>query len=337
MQPDSDIDIDAETLRRFYIEDRLPMTEVAKRLGCSSVTVARRLRLHDIAPRPRGPIPLRRTISAPQSGWSADLAWAIGLIATDGNLSPDGRHLMVRSKDRDMLETLRRCLGLTNRITATSNGRGGHYHTLQWSDRAFYLWLMDVGLTPAKSLTLAALSIPDEYFPDFFRGCIDGDGSIRVYTDRYHASKCERYVYERLYVSIVSASGTFIDWLQATVSRLARVTASLTVRRKRGCHPLWKLSYAKADSIRLIRWMYYAPIVPCLDRKRATAARFLSPLGFAHAPAGRPRVGWIYDAPRVKESNAAWFLSAPDARILSWGRGGAGDTRRPQKPLPARA
>src|SRR5436309_15725029 len=153
-------DIDAETLRRLYLEDRLPMTEVAKRLGCSSVTVARRLRLHDIASRPRGTIPLHRTISAPQSGWSADLAWAIGLIATDGNLSPDGRHLMVRSKDRDMLETLRRCLGLTNRITATSNGRGGHYHTLQWSDRAFYLWLMDVGLTPAKSLTLAALSIP---------------------------------------------------------------------------------------------------------------------------------------------------------------------------------
>src|SRR5207247_1178863 len=228
---------------------------------------------------------------------------------------------------RDMLETLRGCLGLTNRITATSNGRGGHYHTLQWSDRAFYLWLMDVGLTPAKSLTLAALSIPDEYFPDFFRGCIDGDGSIRVYTDRYHASKCERYVYERLYVSIVSASGTFLHWLQATVAPLARVTASLTGRRKRGCHPLWKLSYAKADSIRLIRWMYYAPIVPCLDRKRATAARFLSPLGFAHAPAGRPRVGWIYDEPRVKESNAAWFLSAPDARILSWGRGGAGESR----------
>src|SRR5438445_6345630 len=245
-------DIDAETLRRLYLEDRLPMTEVAKRLGCSSVPLARRLRLHDIASRPRGTIPLHRTISAPQSGWWSDLALAIGLIAMDGNLSPDGRHLMVRSKDRDMLETLRGCLGLTNRITATSNGRGGHYHTLQWSDRAFYLWLMDVGLTPAKSLTLAALSIPDEYFPDFFRGCIDGDGSIRVYTDRYHASKCERYVYERLYVSIVSASRAFIEWLCTTVSRLTGVTGSLTVRHTPGAQPLWMRRYSKAESIRLI-------------------------------------------------------------------------------------
>ena len=33
-------------------------------------------------------------------------------------------------------------------------------------------------MTPEKSLTLGPLAIPDEYFPDFFRGCIDGDGSI---------------------------------------------------------------------------------------------------------------------------------------------------------------
>src|SRR5207247_9493410 len=93
-------DIDAETLRRLYLEDRLPMTEVAKRLGCSSVTVARRLRLHDIASRPRGTIPLHRTISAPQSGWSADLAWAIRPLATDADHSPDGPHLLALSSSR---------------------------------------------------------------------------------------------------------------------------------------------------------------------------------------------------------------------------------------------
>ncbi len=103
---------------------------------------------------------LNRTTSAPRDGWSPGLAWAIGLIATDGNLSPDGRHLVVRSKDRDMLETLRRCLGLSHRITLTSNGRGGRIHTLQWSDRVFYRWLLAIGLTPAKSMTLRPLAVP---------------------------------------------------------------------------------------------------------------------------------------------------------------------------------
>jgi len=296
MRPSSYIEIDVRALRRLYVEEHLPMTAVAKRLGCSSITVARRLRLYEIAARPRGPIPTNRTISAPQDGWSPNLAWAIGVIATDGNLSPDGRHLVVRSKDLDMLETLRLCLGLTNRIALTSNGRGGRIHTLQWSDRAFYRWLLDIGLTPAKSLTLRPLVIPDEYFPDLFRGCIDGDGSVRVYTDRYHVPKNARYVYERLYVSIVSASWKFIEWLQATVFRLTGMKGSITVQCRPGAHELWCLSYPKAKSIRIISWMYYSPTVSCLERKRARAERFLSPLGFVAGRAtGRPRVGWLYN------------------------------------------
>ena len=272
------------------------MAAVAKRFGCSSITVARRLLRHAIVPRPRGPIPLNPTITAPRHGWSAELAWAVGLIATDGNLSPDGRHLVVRSKDVDMLETLRRCLGLKNRIVNTPNGRGGEYHSLQWCDREFYLWLLDIGLTPAKSLTLGPLAVPDAYFADFFRGCVDGDGSVLVYTDRYHLAKKNTYIYERLYVSIVSASYAFIDWLRTSVSRLAGELGSLTKEQKAGKNPLWKLRYAKAQSIRLIRWMYYSPNVPCLARKQTRAAQFLSPLGFASRRSnGRPKVGWLYN------------------------------------------
>jgi hypothetical protein len=152
-------------------------------------------------------------------------------------------------------------------------------------------------LTPAKSLTLGAWGVPDEYFADFFRGCIDGDGTVLVYTDRYHITKKERYVYERLYVSLVSASRVFVEWLQAAIRRLVSVSGTITHRTKKGRRPIWKLSYAKADSIRLISWMYYSPDVPCLTRKRAKAERFLSPLGHASArPVGRPRVGWLYNA-----------------------------------------
>jgi hypothetical protein len=125
---------------------------------------------------------------------------------------------------------------------------------------------------------------------------------VRVYTDHYHVRRNERYVYERLYVSIVSASRVFIEWLQTTVFRLTGVNGSLTVRCKTGVHPLWRLSYAKATSIRLISWMYYSPTVSCLERKRTRAARFLSPLGCAPTrPAGRPRVGWLYN---VKSTNS---------------------------------
>ena len=34
--------------------------------------------------------------------WTAELAYAVGLITTDGNLSSDGRHLGIPSKDREL-------------------------------------------------------------------------------------------------------------------------------------------------------------------------------------------------------------------------------------------
>lgn len=265
------VPVDAELLRRLYVDERLTILEIATRLGCRGTTILRRLRRFEIQARPRGP---RVTSSRSSLAWSPELAWAIGLIATDGNLSPDGRHLSIPSKDLDLLESLRSCLGLQNRVVERVNGKG-HIYRLQWGDRGFYDWLLSIGLTPAKSLTLGPLVVPDEYFADFFRGCIDGDGSILVYTDRYHAAKNERYVYQRLYVSLVSASRPFVEWIQRTVRALVGIQGVVNVKKKQGYRPLWVLRYAKTESLRVLRWMYYSPHVPSLSRKRHVAAPFL--------------------------------------------------------------
>lgn len=280
------------------MEERLTSTQIARRLGCAEITVLRRLRRFGIPARPRGPLPgygprASDDVSRARSTWSPEIAYVVGLIATDGNLSRTRYGLALSSKDVDLLETARRCLQLTNAITPYTNGRCYH---IQWRDRHFYDWLVDIGLTPAKSLTLGSLAVPDEYFADFFRGCIDGDGTVLVYTDRYHTAKKEHYVYERLYVSLVSASRAFLDWIQATVHRVLSMRGSITVRRAAGRSPMWKLSYAKGESIALLRRIYYSPTVPCLARKRATAEPFLRPLGYAPGrPVGRPRVGWVYN------------------------------------------
>ncbi len=115
------------------------------------------------------------------------------------------------------------------------------------------------------------------------------------------ADQNERYVYERLYLSLVSASHSFLDWVRTTVQRLTGINGSMPAKRSaekgsEGKHPVWVLRYAKQKSISLLRWIYYAPTVPCLGRKRATAERFLHPLGHAsERPVGRPRVGWLYN------------------------------------------
>ncbi len=261
--------IDPGDLQRLYVDQRMPTVRVAHVLGCGASTIRRRLRELGISLRPRGPAP---RLAAGPLPWSAGLAYAVGLITSDGCLSGDGRHVHVTSKDLDLLETLRSCLSLAVSIGRSRSGKGTRYFRLQWGDRRFYTWLLGIGLMPAKSRRLGRLDIPDEWFRDFLRGCIDGDGSIVVYTDRWHAARKATYVYERLYVSLFSASPPFLEWVNETLARLIGVRTAVWTRRDRACS---MLRYAGKQSRTLLAWLYYSSDVPSLRRKRLKALSFL--------------------------------------------------------------
>jgi hypothetical protein len=253
------------------------LAKVAQLLGLAPTTISRRFRDLGLAARPRGPV-ATSCLSAGGSAafpWTADLAWVVGLIATDGNLSPNGRAVSVTSKDIDLLETIRCCMNLKNPIRKTIGGYG-HAYRLQWTSRRFYTWLMGLGLTPAKSLTIGALEIPEQYFADFFRGCVDGDGSIVTYVDRYNTPKNPTYIYDRLYISLASASPAFLVWIQRSIFLLRGIAGHLNPSRTRGRREMWHLRYAKRDSVSLLQWMYYSPAVPALRRKRQHAEHALA-------------------------------------------------------------
>ena len=80
---------------------------------------------------------------------------------------------------------------------------------------------------------------------DFLRGCIDGDGSIVTYRDRYNTKKSPGYVYDRVFVSLVSASPNFLRWIQSSIRRLRGLSGHITVVRSRNpkFHDLWRLRY----------------------------------------------------------------------------------------------
>jgi hypothetical protein len=264
--------IEADELKQLYLDERLTIEEIAGHFNCSTSTISRRLDELGVHKRPPGSDLHREEFSCE---WSADLAYVVGLIATDGNLSKDERHMTIVSVDYDLLDTVRNCLDIDNAITINNSMHGSSYR-LQWGSRLFYDWLIRIGLMPAKSLTLGALDVPDEYFADFVRGCIDGDGSINVYTDDYNAFKNEKYVYTRLDVTLASASLPFLEWIQSTVERLIGIDGGIFQKKVRqGYAPAYVLKYPKGDALQLLKWLYYSPDVPCLSRKREKAEPFL--------------------------------------------------------------
>lgn len=258
------IDISPSELYDLYVSQGKTISEIAALRNCSETTVRRRLTQFGIPTRSRGIQPMQ-TVS---TSWSPRLAYAVGLITADGNLSPDGRHITFVSVDRELHDTYKQCLGISNH-TGT---HGSAFHTT-FGDVNFYQWLQNIGVMPNKTFKLAQVQVPDEYLADFVRGYLDGDGNINVYLDRYNAHRFgnEAYVYWRLSVRFHSASTMFLLWLQRTLTRLVQTRGTVLPAKR-----AWVLKYGKIDSLHLLSWIYYAKDLPSLARKRARFESYLS-------------------------------------------------------------
>ncbi len=210
--------------------------------------------------------------------WSPDLAYAVGLIATDGNLSKDKRHILFTTTDRPLANTFRTCLGIKNKITTTPPSGFGkkRAYRINFGNVKLYRWLQKIGLTPNKTLSIRKLDIPQKYFVDFLRGHLDGDGSVFTYIDRYMTYKGKKYAYRRLYTNFISISPEQIKWIQHRIKEVLNIAGALSYYLKKDRKfPIWQLRFAKNDSLKLLSWIYYKPGLPCLIRKRKIAERFL--------------------------------------------------------------
>lgn len=201
-------------------------------------------------PKPKGKVKIK---------WSSDFAYAIGLITTDGCLSKDGRHIDLTSNDTEQLENFNKALKIKIKIGKKESGLGKVGKRIQFSDVLFYRFLNEIGLTSAKSKTLGKIEIPSKYFFDFLRGCFDGDGSFYSYWDpRWKSSFM-------FYMVFISASQVHIEWLQSELHHRIQVEGHLNRDSKKFTY---QLKYAKKESLKIIKNMYYSDSVMCLSRKR---------------------------------------------------------------------
>lgn len=185
-----------------------------------------------------------------QYNWSKEIAYSVGLIASDGCLSKDGRHIDLTSVDVEQLRNFLDAIGRSGGIALKRwKGYKNHWqkaYRVQFSDVAYYDFLLQAGLTPSKSKIMGSLNIPDQFYGHFIRGVFDGDGSCYAYFDkRWKAS----YMF---YIQFTSASIQFVKYIQLTNQRLFAVSPG-SVHPSKGAYIL---SYAKHDSVILHKMMY---------------------------------------------------------------------------------
>ena len=202
-------------------------------------------------PKPKGKVKIK---------WSANFAYAIGLLATDGNLSPNGLHMAFVSKDIEQINNFMDCLDIRVKVGKTFSGHNENFsHRVQFGDVLFYEFLESIGLHRKKSKTIGEVLVPKKYFFDFLRGCFDGDGTFYSYWDKRWRSSF------MFYLAFISASKKHIDWLRKELQDRLNVSGHIS---KDGRGSTFQLKYAKKEALAIFKKMYYTQEVVCLSRKR---------------------------------------------------------------------
>lgn len=154
--------------------------------------------------------------------WSPEIAYLVGLIATDGTLRSNRKQIKIASSSRSFLEEISKVIidftGRTINIdhsTKYFNGKKYDCYAIAFTSYPFYDFCLTIGLTPAKTYSLSKLKIPDEYFHDFLRGVIDGDGNYN--------SHALSEIYKVASIRIYSGSIEFLRWINETCKRIYKI------------------------------------------------------------------------------------------------------------------
>jgi len=204
--------------------------------------------------------------------WSSGFAYAIGLIATDGSLSNNRRHINFTSKDKQLIDIFVKALNIKNKVGMKGNGHSKEkkYFVVQFGDVNFYKFLNSIGLTSKKSRTMGPIDIPDKYFFDFLRGHFDGDGTFYSYWDpRWRSSFM-------FYTEFISASHKHILWLQEQIKKRVGIIGHITKSSNQACY---QLKYAKQESYKLLPKLYSKGDELCLTRKHLKIKQALAIIG----------------------------------------------------------
>lgn len=201
--------------------------------------------------------------------WTARLAYAVGLLATDGCLYGDGRHIAFISKDEDLMRIL---LGLVDRpnihYRRFESDFGGWAFRGQFSHAVLYRWLLTIGLMLRKSLVLGAIDVPEDHLMPLVRGLLDGDGTVYTLIHHPTVSTYRNYRYERLWTFFTSASRRHVEWLGARLGRAMSLSGYIEEFHREGHkNPFYRLKYGNQASRILLPAIYGDECVPRLERK----------------------------------------------------------------------
>jgi hypothetical protein len=245
-----------EELRRLYLDEKKSLEDIARLYGASRVAVWKYCNAEGLIRRTRSDARLeaQKKGKVPQvffninerffSTWSSEMAYVLGLIATDGCVSKSGT-VSLCINDKDLLETVKRAMDSEHNVSPSRHQE--KLYCFHFARPRLVKDLAALGILPRKSLNIMFPAVPNAFLRDFIRGVFDGDGSV------YFEKRSVRYP---LRATFVSSSEKFIEKLEIALQQLGLPRRVIHRQAtKNGAH--FKIRYSHKDSGKLFKAMYY--------------------------------------------------------------------------------
>ncbi len=198
--------------------------------------------------------------------WTPNMAYVLGYFSADGSMyknSNGGCYISFTSSDLILIETIKSLLHLSNKIEIyqPNDIKRKIRYALQIGSKIVFKRFLDLGLTPAKSLTLILPPIRNSLLKHFVRGYFDGDGCVFY---GYSKRKNRKGYMRHLQINIRCGSKQFLESLQDKLAPLCNLNGGSLYFHSRA----YSLAYSGQDVVKLYSFMYPSEHVPCLERKR---------------------------------------------------------------------
>ena len=188
-------------------------------------------------------------------------AYWLGLILADGSINVKHNNFELTLKDKEHIELFKKCLQSEHDISPKEI-HGEIYYRISFHDKQIINDLISYGILPNKSnIDFHLPTIPDEFFNDFLRGLIDGDGMYYFCVNnhsRFH-----------IRISIGFHSPTYAQELKKRIESFYNVDVHL--RKQKTCN---EITMYKKSSVQVVRQLYYKNCI-CLERKYQKCLLFL--------------------------------------------------------------
>jgi hypothetical protein len=177
------------------------------------------------------------------------MAYILGVIAADGTVyinEVHGQHrLDMTSIDTALLDRLRKAMKAEHPIyeeCKLENGRHHVFYRLRIASKKLVDDLLEIGITPRKSLTLKFPAAPPQHLSHFVRGYFDGDGSIWF-------RMCKNRL--RLHLHFYGTKDFLI-----TLNQVIKNEIGCAIKRLYMNENIWGLQYNEREAEAVLHWMY---------------------------------------------------------------------------------